>query len=51
MFKSLFELTKDVVDVVTAPVEVVLDIADAAVKPIAEAARDIVVEVKDELKD
>lgn len=40
----------DVAKVAVAPVEIVVDVAAAAVKPIAEAAEDLVKDVKS-LKD
>lgn len=46
IFDSLTDLTKDVFEVVSAPIEVVVDIADASIKPIADAAK----EIKDEVK-
>ena len=36
LFDSIGELVSDVVDIAIAPVEVVIDVADAVVKPIAE---------------
>ncbi len=44
---SAFDLATNVVKVVAAPVEVVVDLANAAVKPIAEVAEELVQEVKD----
>lgn len=46
LLKSLTELAIDVATVATKPVEVVVDLADAAIKPIAEAAKDIADDVK-----
>lgn len=46
LFDSLVELTTNTVKVVAAPVEVVAELANAAVKPIAEAAEEIVEDVK-----
>ena len=48
MFKSLFELTKDVVDIAIAPVEIAVDVAREVTKPVAELAKDIVEEFKPE---
>ena len=46
MFESLIELVKDTTRIVTAPVEIAVDVADAVVKPVAEAAEAVVEEVK-----
>ena len=46
IFDSVMNLTKDVFEVVSTPVEIAIDLADAAVKPMAEAAK----EIKDEIK-
>ena len=45
-FDSVIVLTKDVFEVVTTPVEIAVDLADAAIKPMAEAAK----EIKDDIK-
>ena len=50
LLKSVVELTTDVVKVVATPVEMVVDLADAAVKPLAEVADDLKNEIKS-LKD
>lgn len=50
LLRSVVELATDVVQVVAAPVEMVVDLADAAVKPFSEAAKDLVADVKS-LKD
>ena len=50
LFKSVADLAVDVVKVAAAPVEIVADLAGAAVKPIAEVAKDLVADVKS-LKD
>lgn len=50
LLESLVELTTDVVKVVAAPVEMVVDLAGAAVKPLADAASSLVDDVKS-LKD
>jgi hypothetical protein len=50
LFKSVAELACDVVEVVAAPIEIAADLAGAAVKPVAEAARALVDDVKS-LKD
>ena len=43
MFKSLLDLTVNTVRVVTAPVEVVVNVAnDFVVKPVAELAQEVV---------
>ena len=46
IFDSVIGLTKDVFEVVTTPVEIAVDLADAAIKPMAEAAK----EIKDDIK-
>lgn len=51
MLKSLAELADDTLDTVTAPIEIGLDTAHAAVKPVANTARDIRDDAKRELKD
>ena len=50
LFDSVFDLTKDVLKVASAPVEMVVDLAGAAVKPIAEVAQELTYDVKS-LKD
>lgn len=47
LFDSLTNLVGDVVKVVVAPVEIAADLADAAVKPVADAAEKLVKDVKD----
>jgi hypothetical protein len=47
MFKSLLNIAKDVVDIATAPIEIVADVAQAVTKPIAEVAQEAVKEVKE----
>lgn len=49
IFQSLFDLGKNVADVVLAPVEIVVDVAEAITKPVAEAAQEVVQDVKEEL--
>ena len=51
MFKSLIELTTDVVKVASAPVEIVADVARVVTKPVADIAGDVVKEVKEATKD
>jgi hypothetical protein len=46
LFKSVTDLVTDVVQVVTTPVEVVVDLADAAVKPLVEATNEIKKDIK-----
>lgn len=50
MFNSLFEVVKDVTRVVTAPVEMVVDLVSIPVKAVADGATELVKEVKS-LKD
>ncbi len=47
LFKSLLELTEDVVAIATAPIEVAVDVARAATKPVADAAKEITAEMRD----
>ena len=49
MFKSLIGIVTDVAKVAVAPVEIALDVTRAATQPVAEAAEEIVKEVKKEL--
>lgn len=46
LLKSIGELASDVLEVVVAPVEMVVDLAGAVVKPVAEIARELVDDVK-----
>lgn len=46
IFDSVIGLTKDVFEVVSTPVEIAIDLADAVVKPMAQAAK----EIKDDIK-
>ncbi len=48
--KSAVELVADAVDIVTAPAQIAVDLAGAAAAPVAEAARDLVQDIKS-LKD
>lgn len=50
IFESITELACDLVKIVAAPVEIAVDAADALLKPVAEAAQDVVEAVKS-LKD
>lgn len=50
LFDSLVELATDTAKVVAAPVEMAVDLASAVVKPVAEAAEELVKDVKS-LKD
>lgn len=50
LMKSLGGLAVDVVQVVAAPVEMVVDVAAAAVKPVAKVAKELAADVKS-LKD
>ncbi len=46
MFQSLFNVVKDVATIVTAPVEVVLDLTAAVTKPVAEVVEGLVEDIK-----
>jgi hypothetical protein len=50
LLKSVAELTGNVAKVVVAPVEIAVDLAAAATKPLAEAAEELTKDVKS-LKD
>lgn len=50
LLDSLTNLVTDVATVVLKPAEIALDIADAAVKPIADGATELAKEVKDLVK-
>jgi hypothetical protein len=50
LLKSVIHLTTDVVDVVATPVKMVVDLADAAVRPIAEVEKDLARDIES-LKD
>lgn len=51
MLGSLFNVAKDVATVVTAPVEIALDVTSAATKVVAEGVKDLVDDVKEEFTD
>jgi len=46
LFDSLTSLVENTAKVVLAPVEIVVDLADAAMQPLAEAAKDLTDDVK-----
>lgn len=50
LLKSVVDLVTDAAAVVVAPVEMAVDLADAAVKPVADAAKELAKDVKS-LKD
>lgn len=50
LLNSLTDLAVNVVKIVAAPVEIVVDLVGAAAKPLAEAAQELVKDVKS-LKD
>ncbi len=50
LFDSLCDLTFDAVKIVAAPVDVVVTVAAAAVKPVAEVVTDLAEEIKDVVK-
>jgi hypothetical protein len=50
LLKSLTDLAGDVATVALAPVAIVVDLTGAAVKPLAEVAKDLAADVKS-LKD
>lgn len=49
MFKSLIDLTKDVVEIASTPVEVAVDATRAVTKPVAEAMKEVKDDIKKEL--
>jgi len=51
MFDSLFKTVVNVARVVTAPVEIIADVAQAVTKPIADIAQEVVDVIKDETHD
>lgn len=46
IFDSVMELTKDVFEVAVTPIEMAVDVADAVVKPMAQAAQEIKNDIK-----
>ena len=46
LFNSVAELVSDTVKVVSAPFQGVVELADSVVKPIAEAAQELVEDIK-----
>ena len=50
LFKSVVELLVDTIDIVATPVEMAVDLADAAIKPISEVAKELARDIKS-LKD
>ena len=51
ILKSTFDVVGSVTRIVTAPIEVALDLTKAVVKPIADVAKDAVQEIKDVIED
>ena len=50
LFKSVVGITESVATVVLAPVSVVVEVADAALKPVAEVAKDLADDIKSAVK-
>ncbi len=50
MFKSLFELTKNLADLAGIPFEIAADVANATVEPIADSVKEAAKEIKEILK-
>lgn len=46
----MFGLLKDLTTIVTAPVKIAVDVAEAAVKPVAEVTKELVKDIEDSLK-
>ncbi len=51
MLGSLFGLGKDLATIVTAPVEIAIDLTRVVTKPVADVAKEITTGVKDLTKD
>lgn len=51
MLKSLFGIASDVVKVAVAPIEIAADATRAVTKPLADAAQEVVKEVKAAAQD
>jgi len=47
LLKGVVELTRNVAEVALTPVEVVVDLANAATQPLADAAKEIKQDIKD----
>lgn len=47
LFKSVVDLAANVVEVVATPVEMVVDLANAAIQPVAEVAEELKKDIKD----
>ena len=50
LFDSLLDLTSSAVKVVVAPVDAVVTVAAAAVKPVADVVEDLAIDIKDAVK-
>ena len=51
MFKSLLGLGEDVLKIATAPVEIAVDLTRTVTKPVADAAQDVVKEIKSDVDE
>jgi len=51
LFDSLVDLGKDVFDIVKAPVEIAVDVTGAVVKPVADTAREVVADIKEDINE
>ena len=51
MLRSLFGVVTDIAKIITAPVEIGLDLTRTVTKPVAEAAEDVVESVKGAAED
>lgn len=51
MFKSIVGLGEDVVKIVSAPVEIAVDLTRTVTKPVADAAQDAVKEIKSDVDE
>lgn len=49
LFGSLVDLASDVVDIATAPVRIAVDVTRMGVKPIANAANEVVEEIREDV--
>ncbi len=51
MLRSLFGVVTDIAKIITAPVEIGLDLTRTVTKPVADVAEDLVEDVKDLVED
>ena len=51
LLKSIFNVAKDVTEIALAPVEIAVDLTRQVTKPIAEAAKEVVEDVKSDVEE